>query len=148
MSSDENMIEYPILLVEDNPDDVMITKRAFKKGKIRNKLFIVSDGIEALDFLQHRKGYENSPVPSLILLDIKMPRMDGFEVLKKIKEDKNLKSIPVIMLTTSERDTDIEKAYAIGCNSYIVKPVNFQKFLDVVINVQEYWLKITKVPVQ
>ena len=142
----DNMIEYPILLVEDNPDDVLITKRAFKKGKIKNKLYTVENGIEAVKFLNKEDDYSDAPVPALILLDINMPLMNGFQVLEKIKGDDKLRSIPVIMLTTSERDSDIDKAYALGCNSYIVKPVNFQKFLDVVINAQEYWLQVCKVP--
>lgn len=142
------MIEYPILLVEDNPDDVLITKRAFKKGKIRNRLYTVENGIEAVKFLKKQEEYKDVPTPALILLDINMPLMNGFQVLEKIKGDEKLRSIPVIMLTTSERDTDIDKAYALGCNSYIVKPVNFQKFLDVVINAQEYWLQLCKVPIK
>ena len=142
------MIEYPILLVEDNPDDVLITQRAFKKGMIKNKLYTVENGIEALKFLHKEKEYSDAPVPALILLDINMPLMDGFQVLEKIKNDDELQKIPVIMLTTSERDSDIERAYSLGCNSYIVKPVNFQKFLEVVVNAQEYWLKISKIPVR
>lgn len=142
------MIEYPILLVEDNPDDVLITKRAFKKGKIKNKLYTVENGIEAIRFLNKEGDYPDAPTPALILLDINMPLMNGFQVLEKIKGDPKLRSIPVIMLTTSERDSDIDRAYALGCNSYIVKPVNFQKFLDVVINAQEYWLQLCKVPIK
>lgn len=143
----DNMIEYPILLVEDNPDDVLITQRAFKKGRIKNKLYTVENGIEALKFLLKEGDYADAPVPALILLDINMPLMDGFQVLEKIKGDEELRKIPVIMLTTSERDSDIDRAYALGCNSYIVKPVNFQKFLEVVINAQEYWLQLCKIPV-
>jgi len=142
------MIEYPILLVEDNPDDVLITQRAFKKGMIKNKLYTVENGIEALKFLHKDEDYFDVPVPALILLDINMPLMDGFQVLEKIKGDEELRKIPVIMLTTSERDSDIERAYSLGCNSYIVKPVNFQKFLEVVVNAQEYWLQISKIPVR
>ena len=117
-----------------------------KKGKIKNRLYTVENGIEAVKFLKKEDEYRDAPTPALVLLDINMPLMNGFQVLEKIKSDPNLKSIPVIMLTTSERDSDIDKAYALGCNSYIVKPVNFQKFLDVVINAQEYWLQLCKVP--
>ena len=143
-----NMIEYPILLVEDNPDDVLITKRAFKKGKIRNTLYTVENGVEAIKFLHREGNYSDAPVPALILLDINMPLMNGFQVLEIIKGDEKLRKIPVIMLTTSERDSDIDRAYSLGCNSYIVKPVNFQKFLEVIINAQEYWLQICKVPLR
>lgn len=138
--------EHPILLVEDNPDDVLITKRAFSKGKIKNKLYIVNNGIEALKFLNRDEDYENVPIPSLIMLDINMPMMNGFEVLKEIKKNEKLKRIPIIMLTTSERDKDIDMAYSLGANNYIVKPVSFQKFIDVVVSVQEYWLQISKIP--
>ena len=145
---DNNMIEYPILLVDDNPDDVLITQRAFKKGKIKNKLYTVENGVEAIKFLRKEGDYSKASVPALIFLDVNMPLMNGFQVLEKIKGDKELRKIPVIMLTTSERDSDIDKAYALGCNSYIVKPVNFQKFLEVIITVQEYWLQICKVPMK
>ena len=138
--------EHPILLVEDNPDDVLITKRAFSKGKIKNKLYIVNNGIEALKFLNREEGYEDVPIPSLIMLDINMPMMNGFEVLREIKKQEKLRRIPIIMLTTSERDKDIDMAYSLGANNYIVKPVSFQKFIDVVVNVQEYWLQISKIP--
>ena len=148
MIDDENRIEYPILLVEDNPDDVLITKRAFKKGKIKNKLFIVGNGIEAIKFLKKEGEYAGVPVPAMILLDINMPLMNGFQALEIIKKDDNLRTIPVIMMTTSGRDSDIEKAYSLGCNSYIVKPMNFQNFIDTVINIQEYWLQLTKIPVR
>jgi len=143
-----NTIEYPILLVDDNPDDVMIAQRAFKKGKIKNMLYTVENGVEAIKFLRKEGDYSDAPVPALILLDINMPLKNGFQVLEKIKGDKELRRIPVVMLTTSERDTDIEKAYSLGCNSYIVKPVDFQDFLDVITRTQEYWLQISKVPMR
>lgn len=139
--------EYPILLVEDNPDDVLITKRAFSKGKIKNKLYVVNNGVEAVKFLNREGEYKDSPIPSLIMLDINMPLMNGFDVLREIRKKEKMKRIPVIMLTTSERDKDIELAYSLGANSYIVKPVSFKKFIDVVVNVQEYWLQISKIPV-
>lgn len=138
--------EHPILLVEDNPDDVLITKRAFSKGKIRNKLYIVNNGVEAVKFLNKEEEYKDVPIPSLIMLDINMPLMNGFDVLREIKKNEKLRRIPIIMLTTSERDKDIDTAYSLGANNYIVKPVSFQKFIDVVVNVQEYWLQISKIP--
>ena len=138
--------EYPILLVEDNPDDIIIAKRAFTKGRIRNKLYVVHDGEEAIDFLKKRGEFKDAPTPALVLLDLKMPKVDGFEVLKEIKSDENLKSIPIIVLTSSERDGDIERAYQLGCNSYIVKPVNFENFIKTVIEIKQYWLIVCKIP--
>jgi CheY-like chemotaxis protein len=102
--------EYPILLVENNQDDIVITKRAMAKGRIRNKMYIVHDGEEAIDFFRKRGKYKNAPTPTLVLLDLKMPRLDGFEVLKEVKSDENLKSIPIIVLASSERDKDISLA--------------------------------------
>lgn len=148
MSVFEAQPEYPILLVEDNPDDIMITKRAFAKGRILNKLYVVQDGEEAIEFLRKRGKYKDVPTPTLVLLDLKMPKMNGFEVLEQIKGDKDLKSIPIVVLTSSERDKDIEEAYKLGCNSYIVKPVNFDNFIKTVVDIKEYWLSISRVPVK
>jgi CheY-like chemotaxis protein len=148
MSVFEAQPEYPILLVEDNPDDIMITKRAFAKGRILNKLYVVQDGEEAIEFLRKRGKYKDVPTPTLVLLDLKMPKMNGFEVLEQIKGDKDLKSIPIVVLTSSERDKDIEEAYKLGCNSYIVKPVNFENFIKTVVDIKEYWLSISRVPVK
>ncbi len=138
---------FAILLVEDNPDDIIITKRALQKGKINNRLYIVHDGEEALQFLKRTGPYEDAPKPALILLDLKMPKVNGFEVLEEIKQDKDLKSIPIIMLTTSAREIDIEKAYQLGCNNYIIKPVSFENFIQTVIKIKEYWLNISRIPI-
>lgn len=141
--------EINILLAEDNPADVEITQEAFKRGKLGNKMFVVRDGREALDYLFHQGEYQDKaayPTPDLILLDIKMPKVDGLEVLEKIKRDEELKRLPVIMLTVSDREADVIKAYNTGVNSYIVKPVKFSDFLDVVARVKEYWITITKLP--
>ncbi|MBS7656326.1 MAG: response regulator [Candidatus Bathyarchaeia archaeon] len=138
--------DYPFLLVEDNPDDVLITKRAFAMGRIYNKLYVVQDGEEAIDFVRKRGKYKDAPTPALILLDLKLPKVNGFEVLKEIKSDENLKSIPVIVLTSSERDKDIEEAYKMGCNNYIVKPVSFENFIKTVVEIREYWLIISRIP--
>ncbi len=143
----KNMIQQtPILLVEDNDDDVLITRRALKKGQIKNKLFVTHDGEEALRFLKNENEFEDKPKPGLILLDLNMPKLDGFGVLEYVKRDENLKSIPVIILTTSKRDADIGRAYDLGCNSYIVKPVNFEKFIGTVVKIRDYWLVISKIP--
>jgi CheY-like chemotaxis protein len=136
----------PILLVEDNPDDILITKRAWSKGQIKNKLYIVNNGEEALEFLYKQGEYSNSPTPGLMLLDLKMPRVDGFEVLKTVKQDAKLKRLPIIVLTTSNRDKDIQRAFNLGCNSYILKPVDYQKFIEAVETIQKYWMTICEIP--
>jgi CheY-like chemotaxis protein len=131
-----------ILLAEDNPDDINITQRALKEAKIINRLWIVRDGQEALDFLYHRGQYEDpasAPRPGVILLDINMPKMSGIEVLKNIKEDPDLKRIPTVMLTVSKRDEDLVRSYNYGCNSFIQKPVEFEKFVEVVKQIGLYW---------
>ena len=145
-SSQYMLPEYPILLVEDNLDDILITKRAMAKGRIRNKLYIVHDGEEALDFFKKQGKYKDAPTPTLVLLDLKMPKLDGFGVLKEVKSDENLKSIPIIVLTSSERDKDIDLAYKLGANSYIMKPVNFDNFIETILSIKYYWLTISKVP--
>lgn len=138
-----------ILLVEDNPDDINITKRALSEAKVINKLWPVRDGQEALDFLQHKGQYQDSstsPKPGLILLDINLPKINGIDVLKSIKEDADLKRIPVVMLTVSKRDEDIVKSYNLGCNSFIQKPVNFENFVEVVKQISLYWGLLNIVP--
>lgn len=138
-----------ILLVEDNPDDIDITRRALKEAKIINKLWIARDGQEAMDYLQHRESYQDysiSPKPGLILLDINLPKLNGIEVLRKIKEDPDLKRIPVVMLTVSKRDEDIVKSYNLGCNSFIQKPVNFDSFVEVIKQISLYWGILNIIP--
>jgi CheY-like chemotaxis protein len=142
----ETSNECPILLVEDNEDDIVITKRALEKGQIRNKLYVTHDGEEAINFLKRVGIFKEAPRPGFILLDLKMPKIDGFEVLKEIKRNPDLKSIPVVVLTTSSRDIDVEQSYILGCNNYIVKPVNFEKFIKIVVKIEEYWLVISKIP--
>lgn len=137
----------PILLVEDDEDDVQLTKRAFKKGRILNRLFVVSDGEEAMEFLEHRGRYADpvsSPEPGIILLDLNMPRMDGRDVLRRIKSNKKLKHIPVVILTTSDQKNDVSTCYDWGANTFITKPVEFNKFLEAVITMGQYWLGIAK----
>ena len=136
----------PILLVEDNEDDILITRRALKKGKIRNQLQVVHDGEEALEFLRNIGEFSEKVKPGLILLDLHMPKLDGFGVLKELKKDPDLKSIPVVVLTTSRRDKDVKLAFDLGCNSYIVKPVSFEKFINTVIQIQKYWLVVSTIP--
>jgi len=132
-----------ILLVEDNPQDVEITRRALEKGQVKNRLTVARDGQEALDILDAIKG--DDP-PSLILLDLNMPRLNGIEVLQVIKGDPNLRRIPVIVLTTSTREEDIVRAYDLGVNTFISKPVRFEDFMRVVMTIQEYWILIATLP--
>ncbi len=133
----------PILLVEDDEDDIRMTKRAFEKGGINNKLYVVRDGEEAMDFLEHRGRYSDpndAPRPGLILLDLNMPRMNGHEVLDRIKSNEALKTIPVIVLTTSDDQKDVVRSYSHGANTFITKPVEFSKFVDAIITLGKYWL--------
>ncbi len=138
--------DHSILMAEDSPDDIIITKRAWKVGHIQNPLYIVNNGEEAIEFLYKKGSYTDVPTPSLMLLDLKMPRMDGFEVLSKLKRDNQFRKMPIIVLTTSDRDKDIERAYHLGCNSYICKPMNFEKFIKAVLDIQQYWLNLSKIP--
>lgn len=139
-------IDLPVLLVEDSVDDVLIIKKSWKKGCIRNKLFVVNNGAKALQFLHKEGEYANAPTPCLILLDLKMPVMDGFEFLERIKGDEEFKAIPVVVLTSSERDPDIERAYKLGCNSYIMKPVDFLNFIETIVKIRGFWLTLCKLP--
>jgi two-component system, response regulator len=132
-----------ILLVEDNPDDAGMTLRALKKHHLSNHVLHLRDGEEALNFLFSR---ELSHFPKLILLDIKMPKVDGIEVLKRIKEDDELKVIPVVLLTSSKEDRDILESYKLGVNAYIVKPVDFEKFVVAVSEVGYFWLVLNQPP--
>jgi two-component system response regulator len=141
-----------ILLVEDNADDAELTIHALKKHNMGNNLFHVSDGEEALDFIFARGKFsgqrevENSP--KLVLLDIKMPKVDGIEVLERIKNDERTKKTPVVMLTSSKEDPDIKRCYNLGANSYIVKPVNFESFAQAIMNLGFYWLLLNQPPVK
>lgn len=128
-----------ILLVEDNPDHIILTKKVLEDHNVINKVYVVTDGEEALDFVYRRGKYLNAPRPGLILLDVKLPRMDGFEVLRQVKNDPELKTIPVVMLTTSSRDEEIARGYAEGANSYVTKPVRFDEFAEKISNIGLYW---------
>ena len=130
-----------ILLVEDNPDHAMLTKKVLEDNKVVNKIFLVEDGEEALDFIYHRGKYNNgnAPRPGLILLDVKLPKIDGFTVLKQLKNDLEYKNIPIVMLTTSSRDEEIAKGYADGANSYVTKPIRFDEFTEKIKCIGIYW---------
>jgi two-component system response regulator len=144
---DQQPIE--ILLVEDNPDDVELTLRAFKKNNIANRIVVVNDGEQALNFLYGRGEYSNrykSQLPKVVLLDLKLPKKDGLEVLKCMKNDERLRLIPVVVLTSSREEQDIAKSYHLGVNSYIVKPVDFDQFVKTVQQLGLYWLLINEIP--
>lgn len=135
-----------ILLVEDNPGDVRLTREALKEGKILNDLSVVGDGVEALAYLRREDGYAGAERPDLILLDLNLPKKDGREVLEEIKGDGDLKKIPVVVLTTSAAERDILKAYDLHANCYITKPVDLGQFIKVVQLIEDFWLTIVKLP--
>lgn len=130
-------IEKTILLVEDNPIDIDLTLRAFATKKIANKIEVARDGEEALSYIERWENGESTPI--VILLDLNMPKVNGLEVLEKLKSHATYKTIPVVVLTTSSESSDLKTAYELGVNSYIVKPVSFEKFLDVVGHIDLYW---------
>jgi CheY-like chemotaxis protein len=135
-----------ILLAEDNPGDIRLTQQALKDSKMHNNLHVVNDGEQAVSFLRRLPPYENAPRPGLFLLDLNMPKKDGREVLEEIKDDPELRSIPTVVLTTSEADQDVLSAYQLHANAYITKPVDFDQFVDVVKGIQEFWLTIVRLP--
>ena len=135
-----------ILMAEDNATDVMLTKEALAHAKVLNTLHVVEDGIEALDFLHRRGKHAKAPQPDLILLDLNMPRKNGQEVLAEIKATDRLKHIPVVILTTSKAEEDVVKAYGLYANCYVIKPVDFDVFADVVRSIQEFWFSVVTLP--
>ncbi|HTA83324.1 MAG TPA: response regulator [Bacteroidia bacterium] len=148
MNNDE-VVE--IMLVEDNPDDAALTIRALKKQNIANKLIHLHDGAEALDFIYGKGNYAGRNIqitPKVILLDLKMPKVNGMEVLETLKSDENTKAIPIVMLTSSAEDPDIERCYQLGANSYIVKPVEFEEFTKAVAGLGMYWMLLNKPPLE
>jgi two-component system, chemotaxis family, response regulator Rcp1 len=138
--------DLEILLVEDNEGDIRLTIEAFKEAKIRNQIKVVRDGEEALNYLRKNGKYNDASAPDIILLDINLPRIDGKEVLNIMKNDPVLKTIPVIMLTTSSADADIQESYANHANCYVIKPVDLNKFMDVIRSIEDYWVSIVKLP--
>jgi CheY-like chemotaxis protein len=138
-----------ILLVEDNPDDVALTERALKKARIANKLVIARDGPEALDFLFGTGAYEgrdSSITPEVVLLDLKLPKLDGLEVLRRLRADQRTRLLPVVVLTSSKEDRDLTRSYELGANSYIRKPVDFKQFVKAVQDLGLYWLVLNEPP--
>lgn len=135
-----------VLLIEDNSGDVLLTKEAFEELNFKDNLHVARDGEDAIDFLKKKGTHADAKRPDLILLDLNLPKKDGREVLEIIKTDKELRSIPVIILTTSKNDKDIQAAYDAHANCYIAKPVDFEEFLEIVRYIVDYWLKLVKLP--
>lgn len=135
-----------ILLVEDDPGDVLITREALQKNKVNNALHIARDGEQALDFLYRRGEYANAPRPGMILLDLNLPKFDGWEVLAKIKSEPSLMTIPVVVLTTSQAEEDILRSYQLHANAYVTKPVDFDRFLQVVQQIDEFFVSVVRLP--
>lgn len=135
-----------ILLVEDNPGDARLTIEAMREGKLRNRLHHAKDGVEAMAFLKREGEHKNAPLPDLMLLDLNLPRKDGREVLAEMKQDPRLRLIPVVVLTTSEADRDILKSYELHANCYITKPVDLDKFIEIVRAIESFWLTVVTLP--
>jgi len=142
----EPSLPIEVLLVEDDPGDVLMTQEAFEEHKVRNKLSVVSDGEEALSYLRREGRFADAPRPDLILLDLNLPRVDGREVLAVIKDDEDLRRIPVVVLTTSQADEDIMRSYSLHANAYVTKPVDFERFIAVVRQIDEFFVSVVKLP--
>lgn len=146
MSSGSEVKAIEILLVEDNPGDVVLTREALNESKMANHLHVVEDGIAAMEFLLRQGQYADVPRPDLIMLDLNLPRKDGRQVLAEIKADPDLRPIPIVILTTSDADEDILRTYHLHANCYITKPVVFEKFIKVVRSIKEFWFTIVRLP--
>ncbi len=138
--------EVEILLVEDSPTDADLTRRALARGPFTSRLHHVVDGVDAMRFLQREGDYRQAVRPDLILLDLNMPRMNGREVLSRVKQDANLRTIPVVVLTTSNQQRDVLDSYGLNANAYVVKPVEWSKFLEVIQCMSDFWLRIVRLP--
>ena len=135
-----------VLLVEDDPGDVLMTREAFEQHKIRNQLHVVNDGEQAMQFLHRTGDYASAPRPGLILLDLNLPRQDGLEVLAELKEDPLLRVIPVVILTTSQAEEDILRSYTLHANAYVSKPVDFERFMDVIRQIDNFFVTVVELP--
>ena len=140
------MTAIDILMVEDNPGDARLTQEALKESKVYNNLHHVRDGVEAMEFLHKEGTYADAPTPDIILLDLNLPRKDGRQVLAELKAIPRLKNIPVVVLTTSEAEQDIVKSYELHANCYITKPVDLDKFVEIIHGIENFWLSIVKLP--
>ena len=139
-------VPIEVLLVEDDPGDVLMTQEAFEEHKVRNRLNVVSDGVDALAYLRKEDPYQKAARPDLILLDLNLPRRDGREVLAEIKNDSSLRQIPVVVLTTSQADEDVLRSYQLHANAYVTKPVDFERFVKVVKQIDEFFISVVRLP--
>ncbi len=146
MIADDSGIMIQILLVEDDPGDVLITREAFAENKVRNELSVVSDGESAMRFLRREGEFAAAPRPDLILLDLNLPRKAGHEVLEEVKSDADLQRIPVVVLTTSDAEEDVLRSYELHANAYVTKPVDFDRFLTVVRQIDDFFVTVVKLP--
>ena len=147
MSTMENNTQpIEILLVEDNPGDARLTLEAMRETKVRNRMHVVEDGVEAMEFLRRQGRFGEAPRPDLILLDLNLPRKDGREVLAEVKADPELKRIPVVVLTTSRAEEDVLRAYNLHANCYVTKPVDLEQFMKIVSQIDEFWVKVVTLP--
>lgn len=146
MTSENNTRSIQILLVEDNPGDARLTIEAMREAKVRNKIHIVEDGVQAMQFLRREGTYADARRPDLILLDLNLPKKDGREVLAEVKADPALRRIPVVVLTTSSADEDVLRAYDLHANCYVTKPVDLTQFMKIVSQIEEFWVKVVILP--
>ena len=146
MSNPEKLEVIDILLVEDDPGDVLLIREAFEDNKVHNRLHVVPDGVEALTFLRQEGEHADAPRPDLVLLDLNLPRKDGREVLAEVKGDESLQHIPVVVLTTSKAEEDVLRSYKLHANAYVTKPVEFDRFIDVVRRIDEFFVTVVKLP--
>jgi CheY-like chemotaxis protein len=135
-----------VLLVEDDPGDVLMTREAFEEHKVRNRLTVVSDGVDALAYLRRQEPYLDAVRPDLVLLDLNLPKRDGREVLAEIKNDESLRQIPVVVLTTSQAEEDVLRSYQLHANAYVTKPVDFEQFINVVRRIDDFFVSVVKLP--
>jgi CheY-like chemotaxis protein len=142
----ESVSPIEVLLVEDDPGDVLMTREAFAEHKVGNRLSVVSDGDEALAYLRRQGRYAQAPRPDLVLLDLNLPRRDGRQVLAEIKNDEDLRRIPVVVLTTSQADEDVLRSYSLHANAYVTKPVDFDQFIAVVREIDQFFVSVVKLP--
>ena len=145
-SMENNARSIEILLVEDNPGDARLTVEAMREAKVRNRMHVVEDGVEAMAFLRRQGSFGEAPRPDLILLDLNLPRKDGREVLAEVKADPDLKRIPVVVLTTSRAEEDVLRAYDLHANCYVTKPVDLAQFMKIVSQIDEFWVKVVTLP--